>query len=159
MTASKFITTVQGMAAILLSVTVCAQTAEQNNRGNALNGVETPDERAARILEDPLRGVVVNRTITVQGQEFYQFFAMRWSYIAGEVSYTISVHERPSARWGSEIWVEYQRDRVFHMFLPPIRSETKAISQEAAELVLENIQEIELQRTLFFSDDLGPEEM
>lgn len=158
MTANKAFFTALIFATLLCPQVFAQLPAEQGGGGTVAEG-ETPDERAARLFEDPLRGVVVNRTITVQGQEFYQFFSMRWSYIAGESSYTLSVHERPSARWGSEIWVEYQRDRVFHMFLPPIRSETKAISQEAAEIVLETIQEIDLQRALFFSEDLGPEEM
>lgn len=134
------------------------ETGEESS-GNQFNQRETPDERAARLLEDPLRGVVVNRTITVQGQEFYQYFSMRWAYIAGEATYTLSVHERPSARWGSEVWVEYRRDRVFHMFLPPIRSQTKEISQQAADMVLDRIEEMELERALFTSEDLGPEEM
>ena len=159
MKVNKTIFTLLLTAALSLPFLAVAQTSGSVNGNGAAKEEENVDERAARLFEDPLRGVVVNRTITVQGQEFYQFFSMRWSYIAGDTSYTLSVHERPSARWGSEIWVEYRRDRVFHMFLPPIRSETKAISQEAAELVLESIQEMELQRALFFSDDLGPEEM
>ena len=116
-------------------------------------------ERAKKILEDPLGGVIVNRTITVQGHDFYRYFAQWWREKDEENKYSISIHERPSARWGSEIWVQYRRDRVFHIFLPPARSQTKEISKQAVNIVYENITRNELQRALFKSEDLGPEEM
>src|SRR5690625_4119473 len=159
MKVNKTIFTLLLTAALSLPFLAVAQTSGSVNGNGAAKEEENVDERAARLLEDPLRGVVVNRTITVQGQEFYQYFSMRWAYIAGEATYTLSVHERPSARWGSEVWVEYRRDRVFHMFLPPIRSQTKEISQQAADMVLDRIEEMELERALFTSEDLGPEEM
>src|SRR5690625_653821 len=111
MTVNKTIFILLLIAGLSLPLLAVAQTSGAVNGNGAAKEEETVDERAARLFEDPRRGVVVNRTITVQGQEFYQFFSMRWSYIAGDASYTLSVHERPSARWGSEIWVEYRRDR------------------------------------------------
>lgn len=74
----------------------------------------------------------MNRTVTVQGHEFYRYFSMWWHHNPDASNYSISIHERPSARWGSEIWVDYHHTRIFHMFLPPTRSRTKEISREAA---------------------------
>lgn len=129
---------------------------ESNER---LNGTEQLAERAKRLLEDPLGGIVVNRTVTVQGQDFYRYFSAWWREIDEDGRYTISIHERPSARWGSEIWVLFRRDRVFHMFLPPARSQTRDISKTAVEIAYENITQNELERAIFQSEDLGPEEM
>lgn len=124
-----------------------------------LNGSAQVGERARKVLEDPLSGIVVNRTVTVQGHDFYRYFSAWWRETDDEGRYTISIHERPSARWGSEVWVQFRRDRVFHMFLPPARSRTKEISQAAVEIAYENITQNELQRAVFQSEDLGPEEM
>lgn len=124
-----------------------------------VNGSERVTERVEKLLEDPLLGVVVNRTMTVQGHDFYRYFSSWWRETDIDGQYSISIHERPSARWGSEVWVEYRRDRVFHMFLPPARSRTKDISRMAVEIAYDNITRNELQRALFQSEDLGPEEM
>lgn len=134
-----------------------SSTSTQPN-GN-LNGTGQVTEQARRILEDPLGGIVVNRTVTVQGQDFYRFFSAWWREIDKDGRYTISIHERPSARWGSEVWVQYRRERVFHMFLPPARSRTREISKNAVEIAFDNITQNELQRVIFQSEDLGPEEM
>lgn len=140
--------------------TVLAAPAKTMNGGNdTLNGSAQLTERAKKILEDPLGGVIVNRTVTVQGHDFYRYFAQSWREVDEDNKYSISIHERPSARWGSEIWVQYRRDRVFHAFLPPARSRTKEISKQAVDIVHENITKNEIQRATFQSEDLGPEEM
>ena len=124
-----------------------------------LNGSDAVAKAAKRQLEDPLHGVVVNRTVTVQGQDFYQAFSMSWQQLDENNRYSITIYEKPSARWGSEVWVEYRRQRVFHAFLPPARSQTKQISQQAAQIAFQNIEDNEIDRMFNQSDDLGPEEM
>lgn len=124
-----------------------------------LNGTDTLTNLAKERLKDPLSGVIINRTVTVQGHEFYQFFAMWWHQLDENSQYSITIYERPSARWGSEIWIDHRQNRVFHTFLPPARSRTKSISQQAAEITYERIEESVIERALSQSDDLGPEEM
>lgn len=117
------------------------------------------DKPEKSILDDPLGGIVVNRTVTVLGNDFYQYFARAWREKDGDNRYSISVHERPSARWGSEIWVQYRQQQVFHMFLSPARQAAKEISQQAAEIVYENVVNSDIQRMLVQSQDLGEEEL
>lgn len=111
------------------------------------------------VLDDPLSGIVVNRTVTVLGNDFYQYFARAWREQDGDQRYSLSVHERPSARWGSEIWVQYRRERVFHLFLSPARQQAKEISEQAAKIVYENVVNSDIQRMLVQSQDLGEEEL
>lgn len=120
---------------------------------NNLSGI------TASRFNDPLRGLVVNRTVTVQGHEFYRYFSMWWRQHPNASHYSISIYERPSARWGSEVWVTHHNARIFHMFLPPARSRTKEISREAAAYSLQRIEESELEKALYQNIDLGPEEM
>lgn len=118
-----------------------------------------PREAVERVFSDPLGGVVVNRTVTVLGKDFYRYFSTRWRQTDESSRYSISIHERPTARFGSEIWVQYRQQRMFHTFLPPARSATRAISEVAVDQVLENVARRELERLTTRNPDLGPEEL
>ncbi|PLC49542.1 hypothetical protein CR159_13150 [Pollutimonas subterranea] len=117
------------------------------------------DQPRRSVFDDPLGGIVVNRTVTVLGKDFYQYFSSRWRQKDISGQYTISIHERPSARFGSEIWVQFRQKRMFHAFLPPARAATKKISWSAVELVYQNINDSEIERIMVKTPDLGPEEM
>lgn len=118
-----------------------------------------PASGEASVEQDLLGGVITNRTITVLGWDFYQYFTAIWRAKYDKDRFSLSIHERPTARWGSEIWIQYGQNRVFHVFLPPARSATKAISAQAVDLVYKNIVSINVQRSLYSDIDLAPEEM
>lgn len=139
-----------------------ALTAMLAATGHATATLEAPktvDIPKPRIFDDPMSGVVINRTVTVLGNDFYQYFAMAWREKDTQGQWTISVHERPSARFGSEIWVQFRQNRVFHAFLSPARQAAKRTSEQAAEIAFKNIMDSEVQRMLFQSQDLGAEEL
>lgn len=133
--------------------------AERALTAPTLNGDSTDAKNHKHMFDDPLAGVVINRTVTVQGKDFYQFFATLWRQKEVGSRFTISIHERPSARWGSEVWVQYRQKRMFHAFLPPARSATRKISAMAVDIVEQNIADSEVERIMVRSPDLGPEEM
>lgn len=124
-----------------------------------INGSNNEAEAAKKLLKDPLLGVVINRTVTVLGKDFYQYFTSIWRQKDEASNYTISIYERPTARFGSEIWVQYRQKRMFHAFLSPARSAAKSISQQAVDIVLNNISQNEVERAMLRSPDLGPEEL
>lgn len=115
--------------------------------------LETPD------LPEKLDGVVLDRTMTRIGQEFYQAFVRTWRDLGEVDSIGLAVYERPSARWGSLIWVENRSARVFQIFLHPGRLRTREAGEYAAGQVFQRIGQLEVERTLFKDPDLGPEEM
>lgn len=142
-------------AALADAVTEAARTLAPQ----PLNGDTQPTARKKTVFDDPLAGVVINRTVTVQGKDFYQSFTAVWRQTEASGRYTVSIHERPSARWGSEIWVQSGQTRLFHTFLPPARSKTRRISADAVEIVQKNMANSDVERALARSPDLGPEEM
>jgi curli production assembly/transport component CsgE len=71
----------------------------------------------------------------------------------------MTVIERPTAQFGSEIWISYLDQTVFHTFLSPARSRAKDQSREVVQAVRENIDIINAQRKFIQNADLGPEEM
>jgi curli production assembly/transport component CsgE len=68
------------------------------------------------------------------------------------------VKERPSARWGSLVWVEYSHRAVFQAFLSPARANVKEVAAQAAEIAHRNVVDSEVQRMFFRDPDLGADE-
>jgi len=104
-------------------------------------------------------GVVVNQTITMIGQEFYQEFMALWREKEQIERFVLSIHERASARQGSQIWITFGEKRVFQAQLPSTRSRVRDLSQHAVEIAYQQIIDTELQTLLFRDVDLGPSEL
>lgn len=130
--------------------------------GTHAEGTLAPELRArdlnGRSVEEALGGVVVGQTVTVAGQDFYQYFVARWRDKPGNERYTISVHERPSARLGNLVWIEHERQRLFQAILPVARSQVRPVGEAAAELAWERLIALELERTLYNDADLARDE-
>lgn len=110
-------------------------------------------------LEELYAGVVVDQTITVAGQDFYQHFVASWRDKPLSERYAISIHERPSARWGNQVWVQYAQRRVFQTILPTSRAAIKPVGEQAADIAYQNVVDTDVQRLLFRDPDIGPDEM
>ena len=117
------------------------------------------DNRSQHELEELYAGVVVDQTITVAGQDFYQYFIVFWRDKPLSERYAISIHERPSARWGNQVWIEYAQRRVFQTILPTSRAAIKPVSEQAADIAYQNVVDTDVQRLLFRDLDIGPDEM
>lgn len=118
-----------------------------------------PQQSRTNTEQDFLGGVITSRTITVLGWDFYQYFTAIWQAKYGNERISLSVYERPTAQWGSEIWIDYGQKRVFHAFLPPARAATKDVSMQAVDIVHKSVVDINVQRALYSDLDLAPEEM
>jgi curli production assembly/transport component CsgE len=138
------------------------------NRSSTLDGSTTLQQRrngrAADVanqdpLSDALGGVVTTDTVTLVGQDFYTAFTQAWDANPLSARYIVSVHERPSARYGSLVWVEYQQRRVFQAFLPIARANIRPIAENAAALAFQNVMQADLTRLLFHEADMASDEL
>lgn len=114
---------------------------------------------AGNINDEPLGGIIINRTVTVLGFDFYKSFSEVWQAVHPNSKFTLTVYERPTAQYGSEIWISYRDRRIYHTFLSPARSGVREEGKQAVETAGKNIANIDAERKLFKSADLGPEEM
>jgi curli production assembly/transport component CsgE len=105
-----------------------------------------------------LGGIVVSRTVTVSGQDFSQHFLSAWRDKPGSDHYTLAIYERPSARWGSEVWIEYAQRRVFQMRLPTMRAALRQAGERAADATYQAVLQADRQRKLVNDADLAPDE-
>lgn len=137
-------------AVIVLAARAPTQGAEKLNGG---------DRREPRFLQEIYAGVVTNQTVTFTGQGFYREFVKHWSDKERAERYSIAIHERPSARWGSLIWIEYANRKIFQIFVSPGRADIKSISEQAAESAYQNVVEADIQRLLIREPDVGPDEI
>jgi curli production assembly/transport component CsgE len=103
-------------------------------------------------------GIVTSQPITVAGHEFCRAFITTWLDKPGSDRYTIAIRERPSARWGTQVWVEYGPRRVLQVQLPPTRTALRALGENAAESAYQAVLDAERQRTLFLDADLAADE-
>ncbi|WP_244817945.1 curli production assembly/transport protein CsgE [Caballeronia sp. Lep1P3] len=119
----------------------------------------TADVNGQEPLDDALGGVVTTDTVTLAGQDFYNGFAQAWGAIPLAQRYIVSVHERPSARYGSLVWVEFRQRRVFQAFLPIARANVRPVAEGAAQVAFQNVMQADLTRLLFRDADMANDEL
>lgn len=141
------------LCTLLFLAAVCAPAPAQPPAG-------TESAAAPARPADPYSGVVVNDTVTFIGQEFYSTFVATWREEANVERFTVTVRERPSARWGSLISVEYEHREMFRAFLSPGRRDfVRQAAQDASRMVYQNVVNTEVQRLLFRDPDMARDEI
>jgi curli production assembly/transport component CsgE len=113
---------------------------------------------AAHAEEDIIQGLVVDTTITRFGHDFYRYFTARLTDTT-DMDFNLVVRERPSARWGSLVWVEYEQRVVYRQFLQPNNSALVDNANAAADIVVENIARRRLEDLLQDNFDMERDEL
>lgn len=109
---------------------------------------------------DITAGIVVNQSATFMGQNFYQAFVAAWSELDNEERFTITLKERPTAKDGAYITIEYRGRSAYSTQLSPIsRNSIKTVAEVAANQVFQNILEIEVGKLFERDADLGNDEL
>lgn len=108
--------------------------------------------------EEEMAGFIIDNTISHVGHDFYFYFADRMRAIS-PMDFNLVVRERPDARWGSLVWVEYERRLVYRRFLAPNTTELKDTAVEAADSVKAQIAQHKLETLLQDTTDLEKDEL
>lgn len=127
----------------------------------AVAGAAESSARVAGVVQkaDQYAGMVTNQTVTVAGQDFYRYFVFEWHERGMDERFAIAIRERPSARWGTQISIEFAQRRIFQAQLPTSRAGIKALSERAAEIAQQKVADAEVERLLFRDADIGPDEI
>ncbi|MEC9482597.1 MAG: CsgE family curli-type amyloid fiber assembly protein, partial [Halomonas sp.] len=83
--------------------------------------------------EPALRGLLIDRTVTMIGKTFFQQFSQLRLDSPILSATSLTVYERPSARWGSIVWVTEGNRPLFQATLPPRLSEVDQYARAAVE--------------------------
>lgn len=91
--------------------------------------------RQFRLGEPGLSGIIVDRTITMLGREFYRQFTQRSRGRTIITNKNLSIYEQPDARWGSRVWIENNNTIIFEARLSPKLSDIEGYAEAAVEQV------------------------
>jgi curli production assembly/transport component CsgE len=133
------------MIPLLWLACACMPAAAQQSAGLAL-----PDEAS---------GIVTSRAITVAGHEFSEYFIAAWRDKPDSERYAIAIHERPSARLGSQVRIDFAQRPVYSARLPPSRAALKSLGEKAAELAYQAVLDVNAQRVLVKDADVAGDEL
>lgn len=116
--------------------------------------------RAAAADAEPPRavGMITMQTMTTAGHDFSQHFLAAWRDQDGSDAVTLAIRERPSARFGSEVWIDYSQRTVLQLRLPPARAALPELAANAVQHVWATVQRTDAERKLFHDADLAPDE-
>jgi curli production assembly/transport component CsgE len=115
-------------------------------------------DAADRDRQGDASGIVTSQAITVAGHEFSDYFIAAWRDKPDSERYALAIHERPSARLGSQVRIEFARRPVFQSRLPPSRAALKSLGVDAAEIAYQAVQAADVQRMLVDDADLARDE-
>ncbi|MFJ3486816.1 CsgE family curli-type amyloid fiber assembly protein [Pseudomonas sp. NPDC090202] len=132
----------------------CSAVAFAENGVNTTPALST--QRTLNRLE--VGGLVVGQTVTQNGRAFYDSFAQAFSEKDEAGRFSVSVTERPTARLGSQVFINYGNRRMLQLNLPPNRSLIPALGADTAAQVFQAI--LDYQLAQFFGDrDLARDEL
>lgn len=104
-------------------------------------------------------GFIVDRTITHFGAEFVRHFSQAWRERSGTEGLDLTLIERPSARWGSIIFVEHNNRPEARVILYAGRSATiRPLAEQTAIYMADRLATQSLARLLIPDHDLGKPE-
>lgn len=126
------VSTVLSMAALTASASESGKTSKEQEKQaieDAIRQLQTPkgQQKAPSPFEDfsEVSGLIVDRTITRLGEDFYFFFSQKLNDRYPNFKENLTVVEIPTALSGSIIEVEHSRKVIFRTALSPGRSKLK----------------------------------
>lgn len=104
-------------------------------------------------IKDP--GLITDHTVSSVGHDFYRMFTDRWERNFSE---TITISERPSARWGSWITIKVGQDLLYQTLLFPTRRNFGKEVDTALQGVGEALSRRQIDKKLLGTGDLSGDE-
>jgi hypothetical protein len=83
---------------------------------------------------------------------------MAWLDYQVDGDQNFSIHELPTAKSGSRIWVEYNREKLYQVFLSPVMSNIQRSAKAAAKAVADRYETRLIEKALFVNPDLAADE-
>jgi len=132
------------------------QPAVLANEQPSVNASTALTEQRSLSRED-VGGLITGQTVTQNGRAFYDSFATAWSERDAQGRFSVAVMERPTARFGSQVFIRYGNRQLLQLALPPNRSVIAPLGAAAADQVFQAI--LDYQLAQFLGDpDIGRDE-
>jgi len=104
-------------------------------------------------------GIIADRTITRFGRDFYNHFSHARLLNYPDSPFNLVIYERPSARWGSLIWIEFKGQKVEQLRWSPGKGTPKETAEASAKRIEEKLKQTLLKALLSDTFDLERDEI
>lgn len=132
--------------------------ADSSSMNEALTEEQLEELLGKSVKSSELGGVFVDRTVTMAGRSFYTAFSQLAIEKPIFSDITLTVYERPDARWGSQVWVNEGNSVYYRSILSPRLTETDEAARQAVDAVEEQVVQQRLAQMLYSDRDLAPVE-
>lgn len=154
------------VAALILTVLISHYAVADSSAPASRLEQDTPLENREALEEkktgfqnfDEVTGLIVDRTITRLGEDFYFFFSQKLNERYGNLQENLEVRERPTALSGSIIGVFHSGKAVYRTALSPGRRQAQEKADEAVNAVSDYIIRWQAERLFKDTFDLEHDE-
>ena len=106
----------------------------------------------------PLQGLVIDKTLTPPGRNFYKQFARIWWELNPTLKDNLVIAENPDALRGSQIMITMNRKLLYITALSPARSEIEKKAMHAVSSVEQRVKYLLNTSNIQASEDLAEDE-
>lgn len=122
------------------------------------NGQQLEDKQPSFANFDEVSGLIVDRTMTRLGEDFYFFFSQKLNDQYSDLKENFEVRERPTALSGSIIGVYHSGKAIYRTALSPGRRQAQEKAHEAVNAVSDYIIRWQVERLFKDTFDLEHDE-
>ncbi len=101
-----------------------------------------------------INGLIIDKTRTKMGRDFYQLFYTKWDAPVTKTEYVITISEQPSRGRGSQIFVYVNDFLPFRAFLQPSQTFIANASQQAVYRTNDFVRQLGQMQKNFGNEDL-----
>lgn len=88
-----------------------------------------------------LSGIVLDRTITRFGKDFFFFYSGYWRDIPNTEGLTVVIHEQVFPQAGTRLWVELDQETIFQTYFGRRHTDVRRVAEQAILISLDKVVE------------------
>ncbi|RUO27033.1 curli production assembly protein CsgE [Aliidiomarina minuta] len=95
-----------------------------------------------------LGGIVIDRTITRFGKDFFFYYTGYWRDIPATDGITVVIHEQVFPQAGTRLWVEMEREVIYETYFGRRQNDVRKTAERAIILSVNKVAEIQAEAML-----------
>lgn len=89
-----------------------------------------------------LGGMVLDRTISRFGKDFFFYYTSYWRDIPSTNGMTVVIHEQIFPQAGTRLWVEIERTKIFETYFGRRQNDVKKLAEQAILISINEVARI-----------------
>lgn len=103
--------------------------------------------------EIDLGGMVLDRTISRFGKDFFFYYTSYWRDIPSTNGFTVVIHEQIYPQAGTRLWVEMEREKIFETYFGRRQNDVKELAERAILISINEVARIKADSVFDTSQD------